>query len=95
MQLASEKLQASRARVPLLLIHSQSVVYLEGQTCTLPCIAALANGFSARTMPGSCRLGGGGAGSSSIGIFHASQHATRCFFRCQQVPLGSNVLPQD
>ncbi len=56
-QLAPEKWQASRAHVPSLPIHNQSVVHLEGQTCPPPSMTAFANGLSARAMPGSRRLG--------------------------------------
>ena len=56
-QLAPEKWQASRAHVPSLPIHNQSVVHLEGQTCPPPSMTVFANGLSARAMPGSRRLG--------------------------------------
>ena len=56
-QLAPEKWQASRAYVPSLPIHNQSVVHLEGQTCPPPSITAFVNGLSTRAMPGSRRLG--------------------------------------
>ena len=56
-QQAPEKRQASRAHVPSLSSHSQSVVYLEGQTCPPPSIVAFANALSARAMPSSRRLG--------------------------------------
>ena len=72
MQLAPEKWQASLARVPLLLIHNQSVVHLEGKNCPLPSIAAFANWLSARAMPGSRLLGGGdfsGGGFSLLFLF--------------------------
>ena len=74
-QLAPEKWQASRAHVPSLPLHNQSVVDGEGWACLPPSIAAFANGLAARAMTGSRRLGGGAilmeAGSSSFGIFHA------------------------
>ena len=56
-QLAPEKWQASRAHVPSFPIHSKSVVHLDGQTCPPPSVTAFPNGFSARAMPGSRRLG--------------------------------------
>ena len=56
-QMAPEKWQASRAHVPSLPIHNQSVVHLEGQTCPPPSTTAFANGLTARAMPGSRRMG--------------------------------------
>ena len=109
-QLATEKWQASRAHVPSLPIHNQSVVHLEGKTCPPPSITVFANWLSARAMPGSRRLvsdfSAAEAGSSCFGIFHAWQHSTMCFLcdsrrtewssaRCEQVALSSTVLPQD
>ena len=53
----TEKWQASRAHVPSLPIHNQSIVNLKGQTCPPPSITAFANGLSGHAMPGSRRLG--------------------------------------
>ena len=57
MPLAPEKWQASRAHVPSLPIHKQSVVHLEGQTCPPPSITVFANGLSACAMAGSRHFG--------------------------------------
>ena len=81
-QQAPEKRQASRAHVPALPSHSQSVVYLEAQICQPPSIVAFANALSARAMPSSRRLGEAisvEADSSSFCICRAWQHSTRCF----------------
>ena len=68
-QLAPEKWQASRAHVPSLPLHNQSVVDGEGWACPPPSIAAFANGLAARAMTGSRRLGGGGGGDFNGGGF--------------------------
>ena len=56
-QLAPEKWQASRDHVPSLLIHNQSVVHLEGQTCPPPSITAFANGLFVHAMDVSIQRG--------------------------------------
>ena len=80
-QLAPGKWQASRAHIHSLLIHNQSVVHLEGQTCPLPSIAAFSNGLSAHTIPGSRLLEGAisvEAGSSlPLSVYFVRQHSTR------------------